>query len=351
VFTNNCQIGLPTESRRINPTNNLVVSSISDNVFLNFITNNKEESGNFSQIKIYKVNQMKDNFGNECYGCIYKITNLMNGKCYIGQTTKNDYFKYINDHFNNALCGEQYRKYFYCAIRKYGKKNFKIEILGFCYLRKELKEAEIESIWVFRSFGSDGDNFDKIYGYNLTKGGEGTNGYKWTEESRIRNSIAQTGKKRSKEEIEKRKNLIVTEKTKIKLSESGKKSHEQNPKRAKQQGVKVSGSLNGRYNKGYLTKGELNGKYIKIDENKLIELYNLQFNCNQIGKILNTSCIVPKDRLKDLNIIKKTGCHGTKKDNQQRENLINLFIKGEISYEQLIKQRHEFVNSNTLSFL
>jgi hypothetical protein len=121
---------------------------------------------------------MKDNFGNECYGCIYKITNLMNRKCYIGQTTQ-EYSAYIQKHFKRAmreydiLKESKGKKYFYNAIRKYGKENFKIEILGFCHSLEELNEAEIESIWLFRSYGSDGENEDNLYGYNRTLGGYG----------------------------------------------------------------------------------------------------------------------------------------------------------------------------------
>jgi len=122
---------------------------------------------------------MLDNFGNDCYGCIYKITNLMNRKCYIGQTTKNNYLDYINYHFNNAANNSDNKgnggkgKRLYNAIRKYGKENFKIEILGFCHSQEELNESEIESIWLFRSYGADGENEDSVYGYNRTLGGYG----------------------------------------------------------------------------------------------------------------------------------------------------------------------------------
>jgi len=115
---------------------------------------------------------MLDNFGNVCYGCIYKITNLINRKCYIGQTTQ-EYSMYIQKHFKNALNGHSKSKHFYNALRKYGKKNFKWKILGFCYSLEELDLAEIESIWLFRSYGSDGENYDIIYGYNHTIGGRG----------------------------------------------------------------------------------------------------------------------------------------------------------------------------------
>ena len=109
---------------------------------------------------------------NKHFGTIYQIINIQNNKSYIGQTTQ-EVNSYINSHFTNALRNKKANKLFYNAIRKYGKENFKIKILGFCNSKQELNEAEIESIYFFRTYGSDGKNQDSIYGYNLTKGGDG----------------------------------------------------------------------------------------------------------------------------------------------------------------------------------
>lgn len=57
---------------------------------------------------------------------IYKITNLINGKLYIGQTTKSIEKRFVR-HINDALNGLD--THFAKAIRKYGKDNFKIELL------------------------------------------------------------------------------------------------------------------------------------------------------------------------------------------------------------------------------
>jgi len=208
--TNNKQIGFPTESRSVvNPTLNPKVTSVSANILQDIVTNNYK-AREFLIIKNLWGNNMLDNDENEVYGCIYKITNLMDNKCYIGQTTENNYEKYIDNHFkyafNNKDNGD---RYFYNSIRKYGKKNFKWEILGFCDSLEELNEAEIEAIWFFRSFGSDGEIMDSVYGYNLTKGGGGSSGLKHTEETKKQMSISNTGKKR-------------TEETKKKISESKK---------------------------------------------------------------------------------------------------------------------------------
>jgi group I intron endonuclease len=57
------------------------------------------------------------------------------------------------------------------AMSKYGKGNFKKDILCFCKSESELNEMEIEWISKLGSFGN---------GYNMTKGGEGKLGRKPT---------------------------------------------------------------------------------------------------------------------------------------------------------------------------
>jgi hypothetical protein len=120
---------------------------------------------------------MIDADGNECYGCIYKITNLQNEKCYIGKTVQ-EYEKYIESHFKKAVNKKDLKedkkgKYLYNAIREEGRENFKWEILRFCYSEKELNDMEICFVSLFKSFGSDGITFDTVYGYNMTVGGDG----------------------------------------------------------------------------------------------------------------------------------------------------------------------------------
>ncbi len=165
---------------------------------------------------------------NYWYGVIYKITNLMNGKIYIGKTTVGNFSLYIENHFKEALKGKSPKKYFYNAIRKYGRNNFKWEILGYCYSEKELNETEMECIYFYRSFGADGNNYDNIYGYNMTMGGDGTKGIKRSEEHiqllrKIKkNNKNMLNKKHTKETIklmsESAKGRIVKESTKELLS-------------------------------------------------------------------------------------------------------------------------------------
>lgn len=71
---------------------------------------------------------------------IYKITNIVNGKVYIGQTIRpieDRFHRHINDAMSNRL-----NTHFARAIRKYGPDNFKIEVIDSSTSQKELTEKE-----------------------------------------------------------------------------------------------------------------------------------------------------------------------------------------------------------------
>lgn len=94
---------------------------------------------------------------------IYKITNNINGKIYIGKTTTS-----INQRFNRHVKSSQNDSnlYIHNAIRKYGETNFTIEEIDFTDNLKDLSTKEKYWIEYYKSY-------DKDIGYNLTKGGEG----------------------------------------------------------------------------------------------------------------------------------------------------------------------------------
>ena len=107
---------------------------------------------------------------------IYKTTNLVNGKIYIGQDSKNNH---------NYLGSGKLLK---LAIEKYGEKNFKKEILEQCETIKELDEREKYWIGEFNST-------DKKIGYNLTNGGQTgwMTGMKHSEETKKNYSLNRKG--------------------------------------------------------------------------------------------------------------------------------------------------------------
>lgn len=85
---------------------------------------------------------------------IYKTTNLINGKIYIGKDVKNK--KKLFWFWNNS------KK----AIEKYGKENFSKEIIEYCKNNDELCEREI--YWIKKL-----NSTNKNIGYNISKGGIG----------------------------------------------------------------------------------------------------------------------------------------------------------------------------------
>jgi group I intron endonuclease len=106
-------------------------------------------------------------------GIIYKATNVINGKIYIGLTTRS-FKERIIGHRSDALKGST--TYFHNALRKYGFENFEWVVIDEC---KEFNELCCLEQFYIKYFQTNNKNF----GYNLTKGGEGTFGYKPTYES------------------------------------------------------------------------------------------------------------------------------------------------------------------------
>ena len=93
---------------------------------------------------------------------IYKITNLINQKIYIGKTTTSIKDRW-NSHWNDSKKIDISNRPLYKAFNKYGKENFKIELLEECSI-EELNSKEVYWIEKLGSFK---------YGYNATKGGDG----------------------------------------------------------------------------------------------------------------------------------------------------------------------------------
>lgn len=96
---------------------------------------------------------------------IYKITNKINNKCYIGQTIKDadERWKEHQQHAYGKHENDQ-RKHLYRAIRKYGIENFNFEILqDNIETYEQLDKAEIYWIDFYNSF---------LCGYNETQGGQ-----------------------------------------------------------------------------------------------------------------------------------------------------------------------------------
>lgn len=154
-------------------------------------------------------------------GIIYKVTNLINGKIYIGKTMLS-LKERRNRHIYNSL-KENRKNYFHRSIRKYGKENFKWEIVYECDDELLLNVMETMKIIVNHSYVTEG-------GYNLTWGGEGSCGYKPTEETKKRLSEMNKGKSFTTGHKEKISHSLkghnVSKDTKMKISKANKgKNH------------------------------------------------------------------------------------------------------------------------------
>jgi hypothetical protein len=87
---------------------------------------------------------------------IYKITNRVNGKVYIGQSIRpieQRFQRHINDAVNNIL-----DTHFARAIRKYGKENFYIELVETCDNQTELNLRE--QYWI-RKYDSINNGYNE----------------------------------------------------------------------------------------------------------------------------------------------------------------------------------------------
>lgn len=95
-------------------------------------------------------------------GYIYKITNLINQKAYIGKTT-NSIEKRWKEHQRESQRERAENRPLYRALNKYGVNNFIIELVEEVDV-KELSEREIYWIGYYHTFQD---------GYNATLGGDG----------------------------------------------------------------------------------------------------------------------------------------------------------------------------------
>lgn len=103
----------------------------------------------------------------EVYGYIYKITNLINQKVYIGQTVY-DIQKRFRGHIASSYKKEHRKKtYISRAIKKYGEINFVCELITCASSKSELNFLEKFYIRYYNSFYYTG------LGYNVAEGGYG----------------------------------------------------------------------------------------------------------------------------------------------------------------------------------
>lgn len=162
-------------------------------------------------------------------GFIYKITNIINNKLYVGQTTKKRPTDRFSQHRYYANHPEQESNisYLHRAMASDGVNNFKFEIL------EEVDDDILnsrEQYWIekLKTLAPNG--------YNLTEGGDGTKGYSRTQSAEERDKRSKTMKsfyennpKAIEEARQRSLSLWQNEEYRKKVTESNKKFYAEHP--------------------------------------------------------------------------------------------------------------------------
>lgn len=115
---------------------------------------------------------------------IYKVTNLENGKIYIGQSI-NSLEHRKSQHERDCRRNKYYNNLFHNALIKWGFNNFEWEVIDECETLDELNALEIKYVAMY-------DTLNREKGYNLKAGGK--NGGTCCAETKVK--IGQTTKEK-----------------------------------------------------------------------------------------------------------------------------------------------------------
>ena len=188
---------------------------------------------------------------------IYKITNKINNKVYIGQTIRSLKKRWIEHCCKGSCCPFIHR-----AIAKYGVDNFTIEQIDHSHSREELDNKEVFWIEFYNSIAPNG--------YNLTSGGETNKNI--NEEVRRKISDGHKGEKNH------RFGTHISEEHKQKISEANK-----GIKWSKERRLKITGSKHPRARAVICVEtGEVFDCIKSASENKKLNHRNISNVC--LGK-------------------------------------------------------------------
>lgn len=165
---------------------------------------------------------------------IYCITNLVNGKVYIGQHSGENIERYLRRNISNAASGSNSKPHLYNAIRSYGGRNFVIHTIARPIDKQQMDELEKFFIRTCESQNPD-------IGYNITSGGGGALGYQHPEEHKA--YLAEIYKGRPFTPLARSNQLVAV---------TGKPAHNKGKKMSEAQRLKLSLAMKGRkaWNKG-----------------------------------------------------------------------------------------------------
>ena len=195
------------------------------------------------------------------YGYIYKVTNSINGKVYIGQTTVG-----FDERYHGGIKAT-HNSHLKRAIEKYGVDSFNIEKeYDVAYSKEELDNLERYYIEKFKSNTGE-------FGYNKTSGGES---YVMSQDVKDRISKAKRGQKLSME-------------TRAKLSEI--RSGEGNPMYGKQWSDEDKQRISKSVSKAITGEGNpMYGKqHTEETKNKISEKHSKKVLCKNTGEVFNSA--------------------------------------------------------------
>ena len=232
-------------------------------------------------------------------GFIYKITNTISKKCYIGETVKPDPEKRWIQHKNTIKRGIG------CpalqdAVKKYGIDNFRFDVLLICFDEDRFK-YEIEYIKKYNTVVPNG--------YNILEGGPG-GGFK--------------GK-------------IHSDETKKKISENNKQKYIDNPELKKEMSERNKIIMNSDIIKNKISEGMKHSKkYQDMKDNKKVGNFNNTSHTEETKNKIRESVKKyygenQKDKKNQINIIKHRDAMaksvGVKiSQYDEHNNLINTFV-------------------------
>ena len=128
---------------------------------------------------------------------IYCVKNKINGKEYIGLTTRSVGIRWKQHLYeSNKVDSWEYKTPLGSAIKKYGKDAFEVSIIKHCDSIEDMKQSERDIIEKRKSHVSVG-------GYNVTKGGDGRFGVSWSQEIKDKIRASSKGKIMSEESKQK----------------------------------------------------------------------------------------------------------------------------------------------------
>lgn len=152
---------------------------------------------------------------------IYKITNKINKKCYIGQTTRSVEVRWF-EHVKYHMTQRSHCRKLTNALKKYGLENFTVETIDTAISINELNDKEVYWVIHYNSIEN---------GYNLVAGGDNR---LISNETRQKISKAGMGRRQSLETIEK-----------ISSAQRGSKNHNFGKKASRETREKMSKTRKG----------------------------------------------------------------------------------------------------------